>query len=602
MKKIFLTFLLFPALCMAKTGAEIIKENNFKPEVAPLLTTEWSQDGGENALVPTVGGKLAKTGCGATAVAQVMKFWEFPESGKGQNYYYWDNGAGELIARHADFSQSHYDWHNMIPRYKNNPEASETEIQAVATLMADLGVALEMKYTDDGTATNIEYISTVLKKHFGYNPYMTIHRFINGAYSWDEWLTLIYRELSEGRPVILGGTYNGSNHLFVADGYDATGLVHLNLGKASTGSSVNKDGYYDLTVTGKTYTQNQKMLIGVSPDEIPVATPEFNVATAGSLKAVLGGESESRKICRAKITGKLNADDIEWLRTLSAITTGQLSYIDLSDAVINNNTLPESAFDGSYTLQEIILPSGLKKIGTKAFRNCVGLWRVAMPHGLTEIGNYAFTYCRYLEDVSIPATVTKIGTNPFRYDKLTTLSLDDNANYTLSNNAIVDPAKTTLISMPIATTGIYNVEEGIVTIANQAFVRQTMISTLHIPESVVNIGSNAFMDAVALADIYVHTATPPTITADTFDPYVLPRCTVHVPKGSLSAYRNSKWNTFANLVDDTTTSVSTTDFIPEPDGIPTYFDMTGMKITNPMRNHLYIVRHADGTATKILYR
>lgn len=593
---------LSPTLCLAKSGAEIIRDNNFKPEVAPLLTTTWSQDGGENALLPEVGGRLAKTGCGATAVGQIMKFWEYPASGKGLNYYFWEDDEGNYIPRHADLSSSVYDWDNMIPLYKNNASATPTQINAVASLMADLGVALEMKYKEDGTATNIEYITTVLKKHYGYNPYMTVHRFVNGAYTWDEWREIIYREISEGRPVLLGGTYNGSNHLFVADGYDTEGNVHLNLGKASYGSSVNKDGYYDLTATGKTYTEKQKMLVGISPEVIEAETAVFHVASPGTLKTVMGGESESRKVCRARIDGTLNADDIEWLRTLSANTTGQLSFIDLSEARIEGDALPESAFDTSYTLQEIILPTSLRKIGAKAFRNCVGLWRVEMPEGLTEIGNYAFSYCRYLEDVVIPSSVTKIGTNPFRYDKLTSLDLGDNTQYRISNNAIVNPQGTTLVSMPFATVGQYSVEEGVTTISAQAFVRQTMISTLHIPESVTKIGSLAFNECVGLTDIYVHAALPPSIGADSFYDYILSRCTVHVPEGCLDAYKHSTWNNFTNLVDDTTTAIPERVIMPDDEGSTTYFDLSGRPVAAPQPGHYYIERTGNHRARVVICR
>lgn len=79
---LLLACVVISSLCtMAKNGAEIIRENGFQIEVAPMLTTQWSQDGGENSMLPMVGDRQAKTGCGATATAQVMKFWSFPKRG-----------------------------------------------------------------------------------------------------------------------------------------------------------------------------------------------------------------------------------------------------------------------------------------------------------------------------------------------------------------------------------------------------------------------------------------------------------------------------------------------------------------------------------------
>ena len=51
----------------AKTGRELIAVNGFKPSVAPLLSTHWSQNGGENSMLPWLygeGSQRAVTGCG----------------------------------------------------------------------------------------------------------------------------------------------------------------------------------------------------------------------------------------------------------------------------------------------------------------------------------------------------------------------------------------------------------------------------------------------------------------------------------------------------------------------------------------------------------
>jgi len=603
MKHLFLAFLLLLSSlhCLAKSGAEIIRDNCLKSEVAPLLTTQWSQDGGENSQLPMVNGHLAKTGCGATATAQVMKFWSYPEHGFGENYYIWDNPQNERIVRYSNFETSIYDWNNMISKYKNNNAASEIEIDAVSKLMSDLGIALEMKYQDSSTATNIEYISTVLKKYFGYNSSMTIHRYANGAYSMDEWLTMIYKELSEGRPIIMGGAYNGANHIFVADGYDAEGKVHLNLGKASIGSSCNIDGYYDLTVTGQTYNENMRMLIGISPSELPFDIPVYNVTNAGTLKEVLGGELESRKLCMIKLTGHINSIDLQWLKELSAITVGQLSYIDLEDAAIDGNTLLANAFDNCYTLQEIILPNGLTKIETKSFRNCVGLWKVQLPPSLKTIESFAFSNCRYLERVNIPDNITIIGTNPFRYDKFSTFSIDGgNTRFLISNGALLNSQKTKLLSMPTLTTGSYTIEEGVESIEQQAFLKQCMIQDLYLPNTVSQIKSNAFLECISLNHIYVFKNDPPLIETDSFDKNILDRCVIHVPIGSKSLFSNSNWNIFSQIIEDSQcTSVNNIFTDAESDTV-TVYDLQGNKITIPSIGNIYIVKKPNGLTTKII--
>ena len=90
--KHYLFVLVWMTICLtgyARTGREIIAENGFKASVAPMLSTEWSQDGGENSMLPYLdsdGSEQAVTGCGATALGQVLKFWEQPARGTSDNF------------------------------------------------------------------------------------------------------------------------------------------------------------------------------------------------------------------------------------------------------------------------------------------------------------------------------------------------------------------------------------------------------------------------------------------------------------------------------------------------------------------------------------
>lgn len=584
----------------AKTGSELISENGFAPEVAPILHTQWSQDGGENSHTPLINGKHAPTGCGATATAQVMRHWEYPDQSWLPNYYIWDDpSTGDRNVLWSDFDNE-YIWFCMEDRYKGTDET--LGLDQVARLMADLGILLEMKYDPDGTATNIEYISTVLKKFYGYNPAMTIHRYANGAYSMDEWLTMIYRELSEGRPIIMGGRYGIYNHIYVADGYDAEGKVHLNLGKASYGSSCNIDGYYDLSVTGQTYNTDMRMLIGISPEADSAEPDYFHVATPGTLKETLGGDLGSRKLCRVRISGTLNTTDIAWLRTLSDYTTGQLSYIDLSDALIEGDALPANAFDNCYTLQEIRLPRNLSSIKSQAFRNCTGLWKITLPDNLSSIGDYAFSNCRYLEELILPSTLTTVGNNPFRYNKFDRFGIDEsNPRFTVSNGALLDKECTTLYSMPQFTTWAFEIPDGVETVRRMAFVKQCRVPSLYIPASVREIASNAFLECISLRDIYVYRTDPPAISSDSFDATILSRCTLHVPAGSTQAYASSPWSAFTNIADDILlTGLDTPTADTSSDAPVAIYDLTGRRLTDLPSSGICIILHPDGTARKIV--
>lgn len=539
----------------AKSGKELIAENGLKTSVAPLLKTHWSQNGGENSQLPLLdgeGSQRAVTGCGATATAQIMNFWKYPVHGSGDNYYVWSAPDGKKSVLYADFEHTYYDWDNMISVYKNNSSATQKQIDAVSILMLHIGVALEMKFSSS-TATQIEYIHSVLKKYFGYNPNSTLVRYINGAYSMDEWLIMIYRELSEGRPVLMGGTSaGGANHIFVADGYDEDGNVHLNLGHAKD----SEDKYYDLTRTDQTYTKDMRMILGICPDTLESELTEVNVSIPGNLIEQLGGELNSKRICRLKITGKINNDDFQLLEELTRTTTGQLSYIDISQCEVEGNVIGNYAFndtkdrkENNYTLQQIILPESIERIQSYAFKNCCGLYSINIPQHVQFIGKGAFFNCRYLNEMYLPNSLSSIGQSPFAYDKFDSFEIaPDNPFFQIKNNALLNKDGKILHSMQYKCKGEYQVPHGVEVIEQQAFVKCCMITSLILPSSLKQIKSDAFIECYSLTDVYSHATTAPTLN-NGFDTSVS-NCILHVPAGCIEEYQQKGWTMFAQIVDD----------------------------------------------------
>ena len=86
------------------------KTTRVEDAVEPLLKSKWGQYDPYDKLTHY------PTGCVATAVAQVMYYHQWPEKGKGTASY---TVTYDKTIRSADFSQSHYDWANMLPDYKN---------------------------------------------------------------------------------------------------------------------------------------------------------------------------------------------------------------------------------------------------------------------------------------------------------------------------------------------------------------------------------------------------------------------------------------------------------------------------------------------------
>ena len=228
--------------------------------VGPLIQTKWNQRSPYNDLCPS--GTV--TGCVATAMAQVMKFWEHPTMGTDSHSYTWNN---QTLS--ADFGATTYDWDNMTNTY--NSSSNETQKLAVATLMYHCGVSVEMKYNTSSSAKTYDVMSA-LQTYFSYAPCMR-YKSKNG-YSHEVWITMLKRELYDGRPLQYRGSDAGGNggHSFVCDGYDSDDNFHFNWGWGSY-----CDGYYsisnmnpnpDASATGAgngVYTVGQSAIFGIEP-------------------------------------------------------------------------------------------------------------------------------------------------------------------------------------------------------------------------------------------------------------------------------------------------------------------------------------------------
>lgn len=528
--------------CQAKTGREIIAENGLKSQVLPLIQTHWSQYFGEQDLCPVVDNNNthARPGCGPVATGQILRYWASRLSSSGMNYYLWTSPDQTEQILDVNLDDKAYDWDNMLNIYYPEDKTKTVERAAVSRLLTDLGILCEVRYTADGTATQIEYIHTILKKHFGLNPNMRLLRRGYSDYSDEEWLKIMYTELSEGRPIIVGGS-GGANHIYIADGYDSEGLVHLNLGyanpeEANFGRKNNVDKYYDITDLTQNYMKEMRMIIGISPYILDTPVDVFRNMVADELQNTICSELNAPKICRLKLFGVLSKKDIQYLSKLSAITTGQLTYVDLSECELNSGTF--DGYSNGFCLQEIILPKNTRRINSGAFRGDRSLYSVTLPDGLNYIGENVFDDCRYMGHLQLPASVTHISDRMFGNGKFDGISIVKNENFSVDNNALIDLRTSRLIGMPVKTAGKYAIPQTATVIAPYAFNAQLLISELSIPSTVVSISENAFYNCKGLKHIYCYSFLPPEIEESSFNGSTS-GVVLHVKKGSINAYKEN---------------------------------------------------------------
>ena len=283
----------------------LLDKNNFRlnqssvqfSSVQPLVTTKWGQAPYVNDQCPLdeengieQNGYRAVTGCPATAMAQIMKYWNYPEQGTGFKSY--DHQTYGTLS--ANFGGTYYNWNSMTT-YVNTPN------EAVAKLMYHCGVAVEMgygpqesgSYVIEGYTPSIEQTcENAYKTYFGYDPDSMqgiIRSYTNGTgdfivnYSDSEWINLMKDELNSSRPIQYAGYGGGGGHTWVCDGYDNNDFFHMNWGWGGQ-----SDGYFTLISLSPDelgtgggigdYNNTQQALIGIQPMDIDQPLDEFDLS------------------------------------------------------------------------------------------------------------------------------------------------------------------------------------------------------------------------------------------------------------------------------------------------------------------------------------
>ncbi|RED91309.1 thiol protease/hemagglutinin PrtT [Marinoscillum furvescens] len=238
--------------------------------VNPLMQTKWNQSPYFNDMCPydSEYNTRAVTGCPATAMAQIMKYWKYPA--KGFSYHSYNHETYGTLS--ANFSSTYYDWESM-------PNTLNSANSAVATLLYHCGVAVEMEYGPnvsgsyviiDRSPTPEQSCEYAFKTYFGYDA-ESIEGLQRSNYSDSQWKSKLKAELDAGRPIQYAGFGQGG-HTWVCDGYDNNDFFHMNWGWGGQ-----LDGYYLLDAltpgTGGigagqgSYNEGQQALIGIKPPD-----------------------------------------------------------------------------------------------------------------------------------------------------------------------------------------------------------------------------------------------------------------------------------------------------------------------------------------------
>ncbi|MDU1903898.1 MAG: C10 family peptidase [Dysgonomonas sp.] len=229
--------------------------------VDALIKTQWDQGHPFNIAIPYLVNGTSKpaTGCTATATAQVMKYYNYPVSGKMQTSTYRVGDASNPTYIPAiDLTQYTYDWEHMLNRYSGVANISDREKNAVAQLMYHVGASVRMDYGPSSGAS-LNSATNALIAYFGYDT--DIFNIKREHYSNQDWTELIRKEIANNRPVIYEGwSITDSGHAFICDGFDENGLFHFNWGWGGY-----NDGYYSLDAPLE-YKNKQQIVANIKPE------------------------------------------------------------------------------------------------------------------------------------------------------------------------------------------------------------------------------------------------------------------------------------------------------------------------------------------------
>lgn len=603
-------------------------------EVNPLLgDINWDQEDPFNLMCPTYKDGIKTfhyvTGCVATAIAQVMKYHEWPLQGRGYHRYTW-NGK----VRDADFSQSTYEWDLMKPNYKNGT-GTEAEKNAVALLMHDLGVAMEMRYEVEGSFSKVHAENMV--KFFDYDKNI---RYLNHDYcSVKDWEDVLREELAEGRPVLCAGTGDLGSHAFVCDGYNYLDYFHYNFGWGGK-----SNGWYKSSATK--FDSRADLHYGIQKNQGGMGLP-----TLIQTNDFVWVEDD-------KLTGKLrvrcmtldlenDVADFELALAVQNVKTGNVTYYSQTKETVAELNLKEYRFDedlpdGQYFVYpvarmndgewytfhhnpnyqgvvDLTVTKGVKRwannnmidfvdkgvttisniyylldektsFATVTRRNPRGnSYRgyVEIPdhviyhdkyYTVTEIGEAAFEKCDHLRTVYIGKNINIIGQAAF-YDS----SLED---------VIFDPECEVLDIDKWAFSDCkfkeFDIPETTEYIGHCAFQTCMNLEKVTIPSSVRLIEDMAFNMSTNLKYVHVNWQSLDKVECDenAFSDIETSGVVLYVPKGKVDMYKKkSPWSNFYIVEEGTVDIESVTTNIEEQ---PKY-NLMGHKVKNMLQGHMYIV-------------
>ncbi|MGC1391444.1 MAG: leucine-rich repeat protein [Bacteroidales bacterium] len=474
-----------------KLSTPIFRSAEVLTEITPLLKTSWNQGCYFNAQCPSDGNgpcSHVQTGCVATSMAQIMKYWSYPTKGTGTKTYT-HSTYGNLT---ADFGSTTYEWSQM-------PENITSQNDAIATLMFHCGVSVNMDY-GPVTSSARDPIDAFIN-YFNYSSEAEL--VLKNSYSASEWADLLKSELDLKHPVWYKGNSSDEGHAWVCDGYQNSDYFHFNWGWGGS-----QDGYFYLD--NMNYKTDQAAIIKIFPASLPDGFQGFFLSTNN---LTIGGNGGTASLTISSSANWTVTSDQSWLSVSTGAGITGTSKIGLA-AIENSTTGTRSA-----TVTVSVTGFGNQVISVSQGTNVVVSPVITQPGLLHDVlGSQLASVTKLIITDSIDARDFKTmrdempllseldlsraviveysGTDgpggygsPFETYPANTLPLDAFFN----NNTFLGKTSLTKVILP----------ESITAIGPDAFEGCNGLISVSIPDSVITIDYDAFFDCNGMTSIYI---------------------------------------------------------------------------------------------------
>lgn len=457
---------------------------SFQP-VSPLLgNIAWGQGAPYNNKCPLKDQSRTVTGCVATAMAQIMRYWKFPSSLLNDIPAYTSLSENLFMVDIDSIPKGiGYDWDSMLESYPLSQPYSEAQTFAVATLMQHVGASVKMNY-DFSSAAFSSNVAQALIYYFGYDK-NTVKLLNRTSEDWETWNRILQEELQAKRPIYYSGSStSGSGHAFVCDGINSNGYYHINWGWNGDSNT-----YFDITILrppGSTdvYNLQNSIVIGIMPgpenDQVPsfkrlIGQSYLEEITKGSRK----NESDTFR-GTVSFTLKSVGERHQVLCSLGILDDkGNVSRISTEEAMLDLPTFSEKQVKFSFNY---VFANGANKLCAIESRDSGETWEAC----------YGSTFEIFVKNnILLKERYANVSSNSIRFniDKLTNMA------------SLVANFYKGYIDVP--ETIRYGGEDYTVTAIGENCFANTSITGISLPQTIMTIKRGGFYNCINLGRVFI---------------------------------------------------------------------------------------------------